>query len=104
MTTNNNTALAIVPRSLPEVQSLAEILSKSALLPEALKGKAADIVVSILAGQELGLAPMAAIRGVHVVQGKPLLAADTMVGLVLASGLAEYFQCVEDTDASVTYE
>ena len=47
---------------------------------------------------------MASIRGVYVVQGKPVLSADTMVGLVLASGLAEYFSCVEDTDARVTYE
>lgn len=97
-------ALTIVPKSLPEVQSLAEVLSKSTLLPDALKGKAPDIIVSILAGQELGLSPMAAIRGVHVVQGKPLLSADTMVGLVLGSGLAEYFICVEESDTSVTYE
>ncbi len=101
---SDSKALAIVPKSLTEVSSLADTLAKSTLLPEALRGKQADIVVSILAGQELGLAPMAAIRGVHVVQGKPLLSADTMVGLVLASGLCEYFICVEETDASVTYE
>lgn len=97
-------ALAVVPRTLDEVNSLSELLAKSTLLPEGLRGKTADIAVSILAGQELGLSPMAAIRGVFVVQGKPVLAADTMVGLVLASGAAEYFQCVEDTDARVTYE
>jgi hypothetical protein len=101
---SDSKALAIVPRSIDEVHSLAEVLSKSTLLPDALKGKVPDIVVSILAGQELGLGPMASIRGVHVVQGKPVLASDTMVGLILASGLAEYFICVEDTDARVTYE
>lgn len=97
-------ALAIIPSSLPEVQSMAEILSKSTLLPDALRGKAADVVVQILAGQELGLSPMASIRGVHIVQGKPLLSADTMVGLCLGSGLCEYFACVEETATSVTYE
>ena len=97
-------ALAIVPRSIDEVTTLAEVLSKSTLLPDALRGKIPDIVVSILAGQELGLGAMASIRGVHVVQGKPVLSADTMVALVLSSGLAEYFICVEDTDARVTYE
>lgn len=97
-------ALAIVPRSIDEVTTLAEVLSKSTLLPDALRGKVPDIVVSILAGQELGLGAMASIRGVHVVQGKPVLASDTMVGLILSSGLAEYFLCVEDTDARVTYE
>lgn len=99
-----STALAIVPRSIDEVTTLAEVLSKSTLLPDALRGKVPDIVVSILAGQELGLGAMASIRGVHVVQGKPVLASDTMVGLILASGLADYFQCVEDTETRVTYE
>lgn len=101
---HNTKALAIIPTSLPEVQSMAEILAKSNLLPEGLKGKAPDVVVQILAGQELGLAPMASIRGVHIVQGKPLLSADTMVALVLGSGLAEYFSLVEETDVKVTYE
>ena len=101
---NDSKSLAIIPRSMSDVQSLAEVLSKSNLLPDALKGKVPDIVVQILAGQELGLPPMASIRGVYVVQGKPVLSADTMVGLVLASGLAEYFSCVEDTDQRVTYE
>lgn len=101
---SNDKALAIIPKSLDEVNSLAEVLAKSTLLPDALRGKVPDVVVSILAGQELGLSPMAAIRGVHVVQGKPVLSADTMVALVLRSGLAEYFTCVEDTDARVTYE
>jgi hypothetical protein len=101
---HNTKALAIIPSSLPEVQSMAEMLAKSNLLPDALKGKAADVVVQILAGQELGLAPMASIRGVHIVQGKPLLSADTMVALVLGSGLAEYFSLVEETETKVTYE
>lgn len=96
--------LTIIPRSIDEVSSLADVLAKSTLLPDAIRGKAPDIVVQILAGQELGLSPMASIRGVHVIQGKPVVAADTMVALVLGSGLCDYFSCVEDTDTRVTYE
>ncbi len=96
--------LAIVPRTITEVQSLAEILAKSTLLPESLRNKVPDVVVSILAGAELGLSPMAAIRGVHVVQGKPILSADTMVGLVLRSGLAEYFIQIEADGTKATFE
>lgn len=97
-------ALAVVPRTIDEVQALAEILSKSSLMPDALRGKIPDVVMSILAGAELGLAPIASIRGVHIVQGKPVLSADTMVALVLSSGLADYFMCIEETDAKVVYE
>jgi hypothetical protein len=101
---SNENALAIIPRTLTEVSSLAEVLAQSTLMPKDLLGKAPNVVVQILAGQELGLSPMAAIRGIHVIEGKPILAADTMVALVLRSGLAEYFTCVEDTDERVTYE
>lgn len=101
---SNENAIVIIPRTIDEVSSLAEVLAKSTLLPEGLQGKVPDVVVQILAGQELGLSPMAAIRGIHIVAGKPIIAADTMVALVLRSGLAEYFACIEDTDASVTYE
>lgn len=101
---NETKSLAIVPKTIGEIQTLAEMMSKSALLPDALKGKVADIAVQILAGSELGLAPMASIRGVFVVQGKPTLSADTMVGLILGSGLAEYFMQIEATATSVTFE
>jgi hypothetical protein len=97
-------SLALVPRSITELQSMAEMLAKSTLLPDALKNKPSDVVVQILAGQELGLSPLASIRGVHIVQGKPILSADTMVGLVLASGLCEYFAQVEATASAVTFE
>lgn len=97
-------ALMIIPRTLDEVRSLSELMAKSTLLPDALRSKPADVFVSILAGQELGLPPLASVRGVHVVQGKPILSGDTMVGIVLGSGLCEYFVCVAETDSSVTYE
>jgi hypothetical protein len=75
-------------------------------MPDGLRGKdkVPDVVVQILAGQELGLSPMASIRGVHIVQGKPILSADTMVALILGSGLCEYFICSEETDTKVTFE
>lgn len=97
-------ALAIIPRTIDEVRTLSKMFAASSLLPAELRGKESDVFVSIMAGQELGLPPMASLRGVHVVKGKPVLSADTMVGIVLGSGLAEYFVCVAETPTSVTYE
>lgn len=102
--TTDTKSLAIVPTTVAEVQTLAELIGKSALLPDALRGKPADIIMSIMAGAELGLPPFASIRGVHIVSGKPILAAATMVGIVLGSGLAEYFSQVDATPTSVTFE
>jgi hypothetical protein len=97
-------SLAIVPRTLDEVSNLAERLSKSNLLPKAMQGKAPDVLVTIMAGQELGLSPMASLRAIHVIDGTPILSADGMVALVLGSGKAAYFERVEESDTSVTYE
>lgn len=96
-------SIAVIPRTMPEIQSMAEVLAKSNLLPDALRNKVPDVVVQIMAGAELGLPPMAAIRGVHIVAGKPILSADTMIALVRASGSCEYFMVENETDTSVTY-
>lgn len=101
---NEPKALAIVPRTIDEVNSLSERFAKSALIPADLRAKPADVLVTLLAGQELGLAPMAALRSIHVIKGKPVLSADAMVGIVLASGAAEYFRATSRSATSVTYE
>lgn len=101
---SNDKALAIIPRTVDEVTTLSARFAQSTLVPEALRGKEADVFVTILAGQELGLTPMASLRSIHVIKGKPVLTADVMVALVLGSGKAEYFRCVDASDTSVTYE
>jgi hypothetical protein len=102
MTTDK--ALAIIPRTVEEVGSLAARFAKSALLPPDLRGKEADVFVTIMAGAELGLPPMAALRGIFIVKGRPVLSADAMVGVVLGRGVAKYFSCVEEIPTTVTYE
>ncbi len=97
-------ATVIVPRTLAEVIDLAERLSKSTLLPDALKGKVPDVLMQIMAGQELGLYSMASLRSFNIISGKPVMTADAMVAVVLGSGKAEYFRRLgEGTATSVTY-
>lgn len=95
---------ALVPTNLGDVMRLSAELAKSALLPQELRGKTADVLATILAGEELGIKPMAALRSIHIIKGKPVLSADGMVAVVLGSGLAEYFTCTESTGAVATYE
>lgn len=98
------TALALVPENIDGFDSLAERFAKSKLLPDGIAGKPADILVTLMAGHELGLTPMASIRGIHVIKGKPVLSADLMVAVVLGSGKASYFRRVGEADDAVTYE
>lgn len=95
---------AIVPTGIDETKSLATTFAKSSLIPQDLKGKEADVFVTIAAGMELGLPPMASLRSIHVVKGKPILSADGMVAVARASGACEYFRAVDSTDQQATYE
>lgn len=52
----------------------------------ALRGKPEEVTAVILAGNELGLKPMAALKSVDVIQGTPALRAHAMRGLVQSKG------------------
>ena len=98
------TTHALAIRSVSEVQSLAEQLAKSGLTPDTLRGKPQDVFVVLLTGLELGLSAMQALRGIYIVKGRPILAADTLVALCVRSPVCKYFRCVESTPLKATYE
>ena len=91
------------PRSMDDACILAKRLHESRLLLSGY-GNAQAVLSTILLGRELGLPAMAALRSVHIIEGKHSLSADLMVALVLKSGLAEFFQLVESTDEICTFE
>ena len=47
-------------------------------------------ITKIMAGQELGMAPFAAMRAVHVIDGNATLSANTMAAMVKRSGKYDY--------------
>lgn len=95
----------IAPSSFAELIDLADRIAKSTLLPEALRNKPADVLMQIMAGQELGLHAMVSLSSFDIMPGgKPTINARTAVALVLSSGKCEYFRRVgEGTSTSVTY-
>jgi hypothetical protein len=69
-----------------QAAQIAESLAKTSFVPASLRGKPADVTAAILAGQELGLQPMATLRSMDVIQGTPALRAHAMRGLVQSHG------------------
>ncbi|MEU2236122.1 hypothetical protein [Streptomyces vietnamensis] len=65
---------------------VAQSLAKTSFVPASLRGKPEDITAAILAGQELGMKPMATLKSIDVIQGTPALRAHAMRALVLAAG------------------
>lgn len=89
---------------IEEAKELAGELSTAESLPTALKKKSADILATILAGSELGLQPMQALRSIHLIEGRPTLAANAIAALVRKSGVCEYLRTVNSTNDVCTIE
>lgn len=87
------------PRTFAEARDLAGALVKSGLLPRSVNSPEAALVIMI-AGAELGLPTMTALRNMHVIDGKATLSADLTVALVKKSPACIYFRLVH-SDANV---
>lgn len=98
-------AQALVPTTIGEAMSLSAEISKSSLVDAAYRAKQADVLHIVLAGQELGLPPMAALRLFYIEKGKPQLYADGAVAIVMGRrDTCRSFRLIESTDKVATFE
>lgn len=78
----------IALRSWAEIERFAEKAAKSGMVPQAYKGMPDAIMIAVLLGAELGLAPMQSLQNVAVISNRPAIFGDAMIALVRASGKA----------------
>jgi hypothetical protein len=74
--------------SLEDAIKIGEIVAKSRMFPEVTDQ--AKAVVAILAGRELGIPPMASLRGIHVIKGKVEIGAGLLAAMIQQSGKYKY--------------
>ena len=104
MTTTTGITI-ITPRSLSEAKELAATLAGARTIPEALQKSPADVLAIVMAGAELGLAPMQSVRGLVLIKGKPTLSADAMGALVKSRRDVCTFLMLRHSDGQrATYE
>lgn len=104
-TTQQSSLTPFEPANMEQALTLASTLAKSGLIPEALRNKPADVLVVLLTGRELSLSPMQALRGIAVINGKPVLGADLMVAQCLRHrDVCLYFRLAESSDTGATYQ
>ena len=78
-------ALVIWAEEARVVANIADSIAKTPFAG-ALRGKPLEVTAVILAGNELGLQPMAALKSVDIIQGQPALRAHAMRGLLQSKG------------------
>lgn len=89
------------PHDLRQMAWLANQMVKSGLF----KVTQTQALAIMLAGAELGVMTVQALRSIYIIEGKPVLAADLMVALAKRNrGVCEYFRMVESTPKTCTYE
>ena len=72
--------------SLPDKIQYAKALAGSGLLPAQYRGKPANLLYAVEYGEMPGLAPMAAISGIHVIEGRPTGSTALISSLVRRAG------------------
>lgn len=92
MADGNGSALALTGGvrldGMGDVFKLADALARAdGFVPRHLVGKAPAIAAVILTGIELGIGPMEAMRGIHVVEGKPTMSAEMMLARARKAGV-----------------
>lgn len=72
--------------SFDPMYRLAQNLAQSDLLPKDLKGKAANVLIVMMYGQELGLSPVQSLQGIYVVNGRPSMSGQLWFSLIRKAG------------------
>lgn len=70
-----------IPKNSESAFQLAQHISKSDLAPTGYKGKPENVLIAIQMGAEVGLSPMQALQNIAVINGRPTLWGDALLGL-----------------------
>lgn len=102
MTTTALTRAADAPAPIAWDQELrgAQYLVRSGLCPATIKSPEAALFI-ILAGRDLGLSPVAALRNIHVIQGKVEVSADMQLALFARAGGAFRWLALSEQEAAL---
>lgn len=92
LTTTGKQSFSLTPTSLQEAMQFSDMIANSNLVPNAYKGKPGDVLVAIQMGMEVGLQPMQALQGIAVINGKPAMYGDALIGVVRNSPVCEAIQ------------
>jgi hypothetical protein len=74
---------AFTPQTLTEAIALSKLIANSELAPKDFKGKPANVLIAMQMGAEVGLAPMAALQNIAVINGRPSIWGDAALGIVM---------------------
>ena len=102
---NESAITPFKPENMEQGMKLAEWMSKSTLIPRSLQNKPSDVLIVMMKGMELGLQPMQALAGIHVIEGKAVVGSELIAAQCLKHPkVCEFFRLVKSDALAATYE
>lgn len=80
------------PTTFDQLLRFSEFAAQSDLMPRDYKGKPANIFLAVQMGSELGLSPMQALNSISVINGRPGVWGDGLIGICRQSPLCQDIQ------------
>lgn len=80
---------AIVPRDIEQAFRLSDAIHQAGMSPYGMDSPQ-KIMIAMLAGMEVGLPPMASVQSVAVINNRPCMWGDALIGVVRNSDVCEY--------------
>lgn len=89
------------PNDLRGAMFLAKTLAQSSVVKTR---DPATVLAMIMMGRALGFGAMQTVQNCHIIDSKLTLSSSAIVGLILSSGKADFFKCVESTPTKATWK
>lgn len=96
---------ALIPRT-DELQVLAQLavtFAQAGLVPKALQGKPADVLLVLMTGRGLGIDPLVALRECHPIEGKVTVSPKLKLAIVRQRGLGQVWPDPANDAESATW-
>lgn len=88
--------------TMDDLERLGKAMAASGYFSDA--RQASQAVVKILAGREMGFGPVAAMTGIHIIEGKPTVGANLMAAAVRAHPHYDYqVKTITDNECAITF-
>lgn len=84
-----------------QMRMMAEDLATAASMPVALQRKPADVALVLLVGRDIGIKATTAINCIHIIKGRPTIAANLMRALIKDAGHDVWFEDVTRMSATI---
>lgn len=86
-----NRVSALIPTSIEEAFRVAKAVSMAGMAPRGMDTPE-KCLIAIMSGAEVGLAPMQSIQNIAVINNRPCIWGDAVIGVVRASGKSKYIK------------